>query len=51
RLKTTSAAAAQTGPAMRHDKETIQKHLELLHNYPQLKNIYLLITESIQQGA
>lgn len=51
RLRNTAAADAQTGPAFRHDKETIQKHLDLLTNHPQLKNIYLLLTESIQQGA
>ncbi|MBM3414880.1 MAG: DUF2520 domain-containing protein [Bacteroidetes bacterium] len=50
RLKTISPAAVQTGPAIRHDKETIQKHLGLLKDHPQLKNIYLLLTESIQQG-
>ncbi|MFN8290510.1 MAG: F420-dependent NADP oxidoreductase [Chitinophagaceae bacterium] len=50
RLKTASAADTQTGPAIRHDKETIQKHLTLLSDHPQLKNIYLLLTESIQQG-
>lgn len=50
RLRNSSAAAAQTGPALRHDKETIQKHLELLGSHPQLKNIYLMLTESIQQG-
>lgn len=50
RLKTSPAADVQTGPAIRHDKETIQKHLALLSAYPQLKNIYLLLTESIQQG-
>jgi predicted short-subunit dehydrogenase-like oxidoreductase (DUF2520 family) len=49
RLKTISPAEAQTGPAVRHDKETIKKHLGLLDNHPQLKNIYLLFTESIQQ--
>lgn len=50
RLKTTSPAATQTGPAIRHDKETIQKHLSLLDSHPQLKNMYLLLTESIQHG-
>lgn len=50
RLKTMSPSAAQTGPAVRHDRETIQKHLALLDKHPQLKNIYLLLTESIQQG-
>lgn len=49
RLKDTSAKQAQTGPALRHDSETIQKHLELLKEHPQLKNIYVLLTESIQQ--
>lgn len=51
RLRTVSPAAAQTGPAVRHDKETIQKHLGMLERHPQLKNIYLLLTESIQQGS
>ena len=50
RLRQMPAADAQTGPAIRHDKETLQKHLELLAAYPQLKTIYLLLTESIQQG-
>jgi len=49
RIKSVSPAQSQTGPAIRHDKETIQKHLALLKDYPQLKNIYLLLTESIQQ--
>jgi predicted short-subunit dehydrogenase-like oxidoreductase (DUF2520 family) len=49
RLKTSSPKLAQTGPALRHDKETIQKHIELLKNHPQLKNLYVLLTESIQQ--
>lgn len=49
RVEKMSAADAQTGPAIRHDKETIEKHLSLLKDHPQLKNIYLLLTESIQQ--
>jgi predicted short-subunit dehydrogenase-like oxidoreductase (DUF2520 family) len=48
RLKDTLPNEAQTGPAIRHDSETIQKHLELLKTHPQLKNIYVLLTESIQ---
>jgi predicted short-subunit dehydrogenase-like oxidoreductase (DUF2520 family) len=46
--KTLSPSKAQTGPAIRHDAETIQKHLELLKDHPQLKNVYILLTESIQ---
>lgn len=49
RLKNTSAKEAQTGPASRHDSETIHKHLDLLKGHPQLKNLYVLLTESIQQ--
>lgn len=50
RIKDISPKQAQTGPAIRHDKETLQKHIELLKEHPQLKNIYLLLTESIQQS-
>lgn len=50
RIKTVSPKQVQTGPAIRHDKETIQKHLELIKDHPQLKNLYVLITESIQHG-
>lgn len=49
RLTNTSPAAAQTGPAIRYDAETIQKHLGLLESHPHLKNLYRLLTESIQQ--
>ena len=49
RINTISPKQAQTGPAIRHDKETLHKHLELLSAHPHLKNIYLLLTESIQQ--
>lgn len=37
----------QTGPAVREDWPTIEKHLELLENYPDLKNIYEVLTEHI----
>ena len=48
RLKDTSPSMTQTGPAIRHDKETIQKHLALLESHPQLKKVYEFLTESIQ---
>jgi predicted short-subunit dehydrogenase-like oxidoreductase (DUF2520 family) len=47
RLKSISAAASQTGPAARNDKETIEKHLILLDNHPELKKVYAFMTESI----
>ena len=50
RVRDNSPAKTQTGPAIRNDEETIQKHIELLNNYPHLKNIYQLMTKSIQQN-
>jgi len=50
RIKSVSPKQTQTGPAIRHDKDTVHKHLELLKHHPALKNIYLLLTESIQQN-
>jgi predicted short-subunit dehydrogenase-like oxidoreductase (DUF2520 family) len=49
RIEEISPAQAQTGPAIRHDGDTIQQHLQILKDHPQLKNIYVLLTESIQQ--
>ena len=50
RLKELPASKTQTGPAVRHDKETIQKHLKLLKDHPQLKKLYDLFTDSIQHS-
>lgn len=47
RIETISPSQAQTGPALRHDTTTIQKHEELLGNYPHLKKFYHMFTESI----
>ncbi len=47
RLSSFSPAHLQTGPAMRQDKFTIEKHLESLDNYPALKKIYRMLSESI----
>ena len=50
RLKTMSPASSQTGPAIRKDMATIEKHIELLSGYPQLRNLYMVFTESIMSG-
>jgi predicted short-subunit dehydrogenase-like oxidoreductase (DUF2520 family) len=47
RLENISPAKSQTGPAIRGDHTTIEKHLELLNKYPQLKKLYEIFTESI----
>lgn len=39
----------QTGPAVRGDAATINSHLQLLQNYPDLVEIYRLFTEKIGQ--
>ena len=41
---------AQTGPAIRNDKETINAHLTLLSDENQ-KNIYTILTQSIQNNG
>lgn len=39
----------QTGPAIRGDQNTIDRHLNYLQNYPEYKEIYTLLTKSIQK--
>lgn len=50
RLDEISPAKTQTGPAVRNDTATIDKHLALLQQHPQLKKLYELFTESIRQS-
>jgi predicted short-subunit dehydrogenase-like oxidoreductase (DUF2520 family) len=50
RIKDIPPAAAQTGPAIRHDQETIEKHIGLLKEHPRLKEVYMLLTHSIGQA-
>ncbi len=38
---------AQTGPALRNDTESLEKHIELLSSYPEIQKIYRTISESI----
>jgi predicted short-subunit dehydrogenase-like oxidoreductase (DUF2520 family) len=49
RLHFSSAAQMQTGPAIRKDEATIKHHLELLKDHTVLKNLYINITQSIQE--
>ncbi|HZK97807.1 MAG TPA: DUF2520 domain-containing protein [Prolixibacteraceae bacterium] len=44
-----SPVASQTGPASRNDKITMDKHLVLLNNHPELKNIYKQFSDRIIQ--
>ncbi len=47
KIKTLSPTEAQTGPAIRNDEPTIQKHLEALEN-PTYRELYRQLTLSIQ---
>ena len=51
RVQDHSPAKVQTGPAIRNDVFTLDKHLRLLANYPRLKYIYLKLTDSIMKGS
>jgi predicted short-subunit dehydrogenase-like oxidoreductase (DUF2520 family) len=47
RIQNASPKNVQTGPAIRKDIKTLDKHLKLLNNYPKLKTTYLRLTDSI----
>lgn len=47
KLKTLSPKAAQTGPAKRKDTEVMNKHLDLLKNNKELKQVYILLSDLI----
>jgi predicted short-subunit dehydrogenase-like oxidoreductase (DUF2520 family) len=42
-----SPAAVQTGPAVRNDQTTMDEHLQMLINKPQLQDIYALLSQGI----
>ncbi|HKR06684.1 MAG TPA: Rossmann-like and DUF2520 domain-containing protein [Bacteroidia bacterium] len=50
-LKDKTPSEVQTGPAVRRDKNTIDRHLKMLEKYPAYKKIYKDITQSIQQSG
>lgn len=50
RLHHHNPAEMQTGPALRKDTVTLEKHLRLLQSHPRLKSIYLKISDSIMNG-
>jgi len=43
----TGPANSQTGPAVRGDQQTIDKHLQMLNADPKMRELYLMITQSI----
>ena len=49
KLDTMNPSDAQTGPAVRGDRQTMNSHVRLLAGNPQLQELYTLITDIIQQ--
>jgi predicted short-subunit dehydrogenase-like oxidoreductase (DUF2520 family) len=47
RIKSVSPGDVQTGPAIRHDADTLKKHLELLQPHPQLQKVYAFLSDRI----
>lgn len=47
KLQSMQPSEAQTGPAVRGDKVSMQRHLELLNSDPELQEIYKLISSNI----
>jgi predicted short-subunit dehydrogenase-like oxidoreductase (DUF2520 family) len=47
KIKEMHPGKAQTGPAVRCDRNIIDKHLEMLKNHPDLQIIYNLLSENI----
>lgn len=48
RIQAASPHDMQTGPAIRNDQLTINRHLELLQSIPALQQLYLSLSSSIQ---
>jgi predicted short-subunit dehydrogenase-like oxidoreductase (DUF2520 family) len=44
------AREAQTGPAVREDRETMKKHIELLKNHPEWEKLYTFISREIARS-
>lgn len=47
KILTSSPQESQTGPAIRGDSITIRKHLDLMQDQPQLRDLYLLLSRLI----
>jgi predicted short-subunit dehydrogenase-like oxidoreductase (DUF2520 family) len=49
KIQNMTPADAQTGPAVRNDKNIINEHLNMLNENPKLKKLYSLISENIYE--
>lgn len=49
KLKDLHPKTAQTGPALRGDRETMDKHIELLKDHPEWEKLYTFISRDIEK--
>lgn len=49
KVKSMAPRAAQTGPALRFDKNVIQEHQNMLNSKPRLKKLYAQLSENINE--
>ena len=49
KVHTMNPQVAQTGPAVRYDRQIIDKHLAMLADEPEMQQIYCLLSESIHK--
>ncbi len=50
KISRNSPRASQTGPAIRRDTRTIDRHMQLLSAHPHLREIYSLLSDSIMSS-
>lgn len=50
-LDSRTPGEVQTGPAIRHDRQTIDKHIGLLAQRPDIQNIYINISDNIWETS
>lgn len=51
KLEALGPEKAQTGPASRGDMATIEKHVQMLENHPDIQAVYRLLTNSLRQSS
>lgn len=51
KVQSMSPENAQTGPALRRDKKIMEQHLEVLENYPVIREIYKIISSEIEKSG
>lgn len=49
KLEELSPDQAQTGPALRHDQSTMERHLKMLEHHPEWRHLYQALSKGIQK--